>query len=125
MAIDFLAARKEILDTRDHLIGESEGAHNMRTFANRAGMSDATVLLQGETGSGKDHLAELIHLEGRQYGQGGSFVTVDCGSMTDTLWESEMFGHIQGAFTDAREAKKGLIETAEGGTLFFDEIGVF
>lgn len=125
MALQFPAVvRKETeVDLVWCLIGQSQVARDMRTFVTRAAGSSSTVLLLGETGSGKDHLAELINRCGVQEGYGGNFVTVDCGSVTEDLWESVMFGHAQGAFTDAHKAKTGLLEVADGGTLFFDEIG--
>jgi DNA-binding NtrC family response regulator len=79
------------------------------------------VLLHGETGSGKTHLAKEIHLQSQRAGK--AFVRVNCAAIPDTLFEREMFGHVRGAFTDAREAGTGFFEAADGGTLFLDEIG--
>lgn len=104
----------------DRFIGISKAAQEAREFANRVAKSDLTVLLKGETGVGKDHLAELIHQAGNNNGK--PFVVVDCGAMTETLSEVELFGYAQGAFTDARHSKVGLVEAAEGGTLFFNEV---
>jgi DNA-binding NtrC family response regulator len=79
------------------------------------------VLITGETGTGKGLVAKAIHTQSRR--AGGPFVTVNCGAMPEHLMETELFGHQKGAFTDARETKKGRLELAHGGTLFLDEIG--
>lgn len=100
-------------------LGTSKAAQKAREFAEMAAMSDLTLLIRGETGTGKDHLAELIHQAGRN---GEPFVVVDCGLLTETLSESELLGHVRGAFTDAREAKAGLVKLAGEGTLFFNEV---
>jgi len=90
-------------------------------FARRAARNDAPVLLLGDTGSGKSHLAAVIHrLSARAR---GPFHSVNCGAIPDTLFEREMFGHMRGAFTDARESREGAFEAANGGTLFLDEVG--
>lgn len=100
-------------------VGASKAAQEARKFAEQVAKSDLTVLLNGETGVGKDHLAELIHRAGNNI---KPFVVVDCGALTETLSESELFGHTRGAFTNANEGKIGLVEAAEGGTLFFNEV---
>ncbi|MFW6108788.1 MAG: sigma-54 interaction domain-containing protein [bacterium] len=89
--------------------------------ASRVVDSDATLLLQGETGVGKERLARAIHAEGPR-GQ-GPFVTVNCGALPESLLESELFGHVEGAFTGATRSRRGLFELAHGGTIFLDEIG--
>ncbi len=83
--------------------------------------SDSTVLVEGESGTGKELTARIIHYEGRRKGQ--KFVPVDCGATPENLLESELFGHIRGAFTNANWTKKGLFEVAHRGTIFLDEIG--
>jgi two-component system, NtrC family, response regulator HydG len=83
--------------------------------------TDANVLILGENGTGKDLLARLIHRQSGRAGEG--FVKVDLGAVAATLFESELFGHVKGAFTDAREDRPGRFEMASGGTLFLDEIG--
>ncbi|MBK7859614.1 MAG: sigma 54-interacting transcriptional regulator [Archangiaceae bacterium] len=82
---------------------------------------EATVLVRGETGTGKELVARAVHESSAR--SGGPFVIVDCTSLTDTLFESELFGHAKGAFTGALKARAGAFEEAEGGTLFLDEVG--
>ncbi|MGE5217826.1 MAG: sigma-54 interaction domain-containing protein [Chloroflexota bacterium] len=93
-----------------------DALHKAANFAR----NDATVLITGETGSGKELFARAIHYQGPRHAQ--PFVPVNCGALPDHLFENELFGHVKGAFTDARWAEKGLIAEAEGGTLFLDEI---
>ncbi len=83
--------------------------------------SDSTVLIEGESGTGKELVAKIIHHEGRRKDE--KFVTIDCGATPENLLESELFGHIRGAFTSASWTKKGLFEVAHRGTIFLDEIG--
>ena len=101
------------------IIGMSIAAENMRQFARRAASCQTTLLLTGETGVGKDHLAEYIHALG---GTGRPFVAVDCGLLPPEILESELFGHVAGAFTGATRTTVGLVEGANGGTLFLNEI---
>ncbi|MBX4187555.1 MAG: sigma-54 dependent transcriptional regulator [Candidatus Doudnabacteria bacterium] len=111
--------RQELRQAPTVLIGQSQETMRMRDFADKAAATDHTILLQGETGAGKDHLAELIHYIGRR---GRAFVPVDCGALTESLSETELFGHTRGAFTDAQSVKEGLVQVAEDGTLFFNEV---
>lgn len=110
--------RQELLQA-PAFIGRSEQVMRMRDFAEKAAGTDHTILLRGETGAGKDHLAELIHCSGRKE---RAFVPVDCGALTESLSETELFGHTRGAFTDAQAVKEGLVQVAEDGTLFFNEV---
>lgn len=83
--------------------------------------SDATILLYGETGTGKEVMARVIHTNSRR--SKGPFVALNCAAIPETLFESELFGHVRGAFTSAHGPKKGLFQSANGGTLFLDEVG--
>jgi two-component system NtrC family response regulator len=87
----------------------------------RVSATDASVLITGESGTGKEIIAEAVHRNSRQ--SRGPFVKVNLGGISSTLFESEMFGHVKGAFTDARQNRKGRMELADGGTIFLDEIG--
>lgn len=103
-----------------NMIGQSDAFKNSMTLINKFSTCDASVLLQGETGTGKELSARAIHYmsQRRDY----PFVAINCGALPETLIESELFGNEKGAFTDARESRSGLIMEAEGGTLFLDEI---
>jgi DNA-binding NtrC family response regulator len=105
----------------DILVGNSPGLNEILEVAYKAASSDASILITGENGTGKELVAREIHrISGRS---GNSFIGVDLGSLNESLFESEMFGHVKGSFTDAREDRKGRFEVASGGTLFLDEIG--
>ncbi|WP_462265000.1 sigma-54-dependent transcriptional regulator [Mucilaginibacter sp.] len=103
------------------LLGESEVMQQIFYKVDKIAPTDANILLLGENGTGKDLVAKLIHERSMRAKQ--PFVKVDVGALTDTLFESELFGHKKGAFTDAREDRAGRFEDAQGGTLFLDEIG--
>ena len=103
------------------LVGESLAMRAVFAKLERAAKSDATVLLEGETGTGKEVTAESIHDESPRAKH--RLVTVDCSAIPTNLLESELFGHERGAFTDAKEARVGAFEHANGGTIFLDEIG--
>jgi DNA-binding NtrC family response regulator len=108
--------------TFDHIIGESAGIRQIIQLSKKiARTQTTTILLLGESGTGKDLFARAIHAESAQKDK--PFVTINCSSLPETLLESELFGYEKGAFTDARQAKKGLFEIADGGTVFLDEIG--
>lgn len=101
--------------------GDSEKMRMLREQVSRIAATDASVLITGENGTGKDMLAKEIHrLSGRR---GRPMVSVDMGAIPETLFESELFGHVKGAFTDARYDRTGKFEEAGGGTLFLDEVG--
>ena len=101
--------------------GESEAMTRLRHEVEKVAPTDATILIIGENGTGKDVLANEIHRLSHRAGK--SMVSVDVGAITDTLFESEMFGHVKGAFTDAHADHIGKFEQANGTTLFLDEIG--
>lgn len=103
------------------IIGESEGIQNVINKARRIASSDFDVLIAGPTGTGKELFARLIHKESQRAGK--HFVPVDCGTIPESLFESELFGHERGAFTGADKKKMGLVEYSDEGTLFLDEIG--
>ena len=104
------------------IIGESAAMKTAKALMARVAASPAsTVLLTGETGTGKDLAAKAIHYNSGRVGR--QFVNITCSALPEQLLESELFGHERGAFTDARQQKRGLFETADGGTLFLDEIG--
>ncbi len=102
-------------------IGASPAMRHLFATLEQAAQSDATILLEGESGVGKEVLASAIHKKSSR--AEGPFVVVDCGAIPLTLFESEVFGHVRGAFTGANEARVGLFDEAEGGTLFLDEVG--
>jgi DNA-binding NtrC family response regulator len=107
--------------SRSGLIGRSAPFQEMLELVARVGPADAAVLLQGESGTGKELVARAIHeASGRA---AGPLVVVDCASLPESLFESELFGHEKGAFTGAQQARPGLVESASGGTLFLDEVG--
>jgi two-component system response regulator HydG len=103
------------------LIGESAAMHDIFHKVKKIAPTDANILVLGENGTGKDLIAKAIHANSLRSHK--PFVKVDVGSLTDGLFESELFGHRKGAFTDAREDRTGRFELANGGTLFLDEIG--
>lgn len=101
------------------LVGQSPRIREIRRMIEKLGRSQSPVLLLGETGTGKEVVARAIHNANPQ----GPFVPIDCSALVGTLIESELFGHAKGAFTGAVASKPGLLEVADGGTAFFDEIG--
>jgi two-component system, NtrC family, response regulator HydG len=103
------------------LLGESEAMLDIFYKIDKVAPTDANILILGENGTGKDLIAKAIHQKSLRASK--PFVKVDVGALTESLFESELFGHKKGAFTDAREDREGRFESANGGTLFLDEIG--
>lgn len=124
--VDKLRKAKQMLEEqisqpfRD-IIGDSPAIHEVFTLIDKVAATDANILILGENGTGKELVARAIHQKSLR--KNNSFVAVDMGAITETLFESELFGHKKGAFTDAREDRPGRFELANGGTLFLDEIG--
>jgi len=118
------ALTREELDRRydfGELVGEDPRLLRVLQLIGRVSPTDASVLVTGESGTGKELVAEAVHRNSRR--AHGPFVKVNLGGISTTLFESEMFGHVKGAFTDARQDRKGRFELAHGGTIFLDEIG--
>lgn len=103
------------------IIGDSPAIHEVFALVDKVAATDASVLILGENGTGKELIARALHRKSQR--NGSPLISVDMGSLTESLFESEMFGHRKGAFTDAREDRAGRFEVANGGTLFLDEIG--
>jgi two-component system, NtrC family, response regulator AtoC len=105
-----------------NVVSVSPKMTELMNFVRKVAASEAiTILIQGESGTGKDLIAKAIHYESSR--QERPFVAINCSAIPETLMEAELFGHEKGAFTDAKQMKKGLFEAADGGTLFLDEIG--
>jgi two-component system response regulator HupR/HoxA len=121
------ALRREAAESRtrpltfDRLVGSQTGLREAVLLARKILDADTTVLLFGETGTGKELFARLIHANGRRRAR--PFVAQNCGALPESLLESELFGHVRGAFTGAVGERKGLFEEADGGTVFLDEVG--
>ena len=123
-----LSALKDILEINNQnttfksdLIGDCESMKDVMNMVRRVAPTDANILILGENGTGKDMLAREIHKQSSRSIK--TFVHADLGSISESLFESELFGHVKGAFTDAREDRNGRFKEADGGTLFLDEIG--
>ncbi|MEE2786243.1 MAG: sigma-54 dependent transcriptional regulator [Myxococcota bacterium] len=115
---------EEVLDERGEfsgMIAQSEPMHAVFKTIRKVANYKTTVLLTGESGTGKELVARALHLTSLRREQ--PYIAVNCGAIPESLLESELFGHVRGAFTDAVQARKGLFEEADGGTLFLDEIG--
>jgi Nif-specific regulatory protein len=123
--IEWLKGENERLNAEMHLnhnmVGESPRMHEIYQRMARVASTDSTVLIRGESGTGKELVARAIHQNSSREGQ--PFIAINCAALTETLLESELFGHEKGAFTGAIAQKKGKIEIAQGGTLFLDELG--
>lgn len=126
--LNFIRSREESESGLDRIIGDSKAIQGIKKSIRRLAQTEAlrlasppTVLIAGETGTGKDLVAKAIHYHGPRRDK--PFIHVNCTALPESLFESELFGHLRGAFTSAANAKRGLFEVAEGGTLFLDEIG--
>ena len=119
--VDLLHKQMRGSDTLEALIGDSEPMRRVKALIIRAAAAPGTVLITGETGTGKELVARALHAASSRGGR--SFVALNCAALTDSLLENELFGHARGAFTGAAAARTGLIEHAHSGTLFLDEIG--
>ncbi|MEJ2506566.1 MAG: sigma-54 dependent transcriptional regulator [Ignavibacteriaceae bacterium] len=124
--IDNLKSREKQLtadiDQRYHeLVGTSPAMQNVFNTITKVAGTDANVLILGENGTGKELVARALHKQSKRANE--VFISVDMGAITSTLFESELFGHVKGAFTDAKEDRAGRFEVASGGTIFLDEIG--
>ena len=125
-----LLMRRRVKDLEDkvaqphrfqQLLGKSRGMQQVFELIRKVAPAEGSVLIEGETGTGKELIAQAIHRESPR--KDGPFVPINCASIPDNLLESELFGHVRGAFTGAGEARQGLFLAADGGTLFLDEIG--
>jgi DNA-binding NtrC family response regulator len=117
----YLQEEKKDRTRFESLIGQSAAMQEVFDFIQKIAPVETTVLVTGETGTGKELAARAIHTHSNR--ASGPFVAVNCGALPEHLMESELFGHQKGAFTDAKETRKGRLELAYGGTLFLDEIG--
>lgn len=117
-----LYLKKEVHRTHrfEEIVGQSSGMTKVFDLLEKVIPTDVRVLIEGESGTGKELIARAIHYNGPR--QSKRFVAVDCGALPEQLLESELFGHVRGAFTGATESKKGLFQAADGGTMFLDEI---
>lgn len=116
-----LKRRLERFEGAPRLVGNSAGIERVRTLIGKVAPTQSTVLILGETGTGKELVARAVHDQSQRAGE--PFVAINCGALPETLIESELFGHRKGAFTGADEHRVGLFEVANHGTIFLDEIG--
>lgn len=105
----------------ENIVGKSNEMMEIFSLVFRVAPTDSTILISGESGTGKELIAKAIHLNSRRKNR--SFVTINCGALPENIQESELFGHVRGAFTGAIRDKRGLFQEANGGTLFLDEVG--
>jgi len=129
-ALEYSRALTENIDLRaqlgsryrfENIVAESAAMRNVCEMVERVAPTDATVLIYGGSGTGKELVAKAIHAHSRR--ANNKFLAVNCAALPEPLLESEMFGHVKGAFTGASTSKEGLFEAANGGTIFLDEIG--
>jgi len=116
----YLRQELEAKSEFDMAVGKSKAMEKVLDVVRRVSSTESTVLITGESGTGKELIAREIHNHSPRCN--GPFVAVDCGALVETLFESELFGHVRGSFTGAYETKHGRFEVANGGTIFFDEI---
>ncbi len=118
----FFQLRKRLLSEmrENQIVGRSKAIRDIMSNLPQLAINMSTVLIIGETGSGKELFARAIHYLGPRAGK--PFITIDCGSLSENLVENELFGHVGGAYTDAGQSAKGLLQEAHGGTLFLDEV---
>jgi transcriptional regulator with GAF, ATPase, and Fis domain len=109
------------MEMRTEIVGESDAITKLVAQIAQVAATDSTVLIQGETGPGKELIARSVHQNSRRHA--GPFIAINCGAITESMIESELFGYEKGAFTGAVVQKKGKFELASGGTLFLDEVG--
>ncbi len=124
MALENKRLRRELQSIREksaEIIGSGPGMQAVFRLVEKVARTDATVLIRGESGTGKDLIAREVHRQSLRADR--PFVSINCAALPETLLESELFGHARGAFTGATAAKRGLFEEADGGTVFLDEIG--
>lgn len=113
---------KQVINQKKHyIIGNSKALHSVLNLTRKVSKTDVNVLITGENGTGKELIARELHRTSHRNQE--VFISVDMGSISESLFESELFGHLKGAFTDAKEDRAGKFEAANGGTLFLDEIG--
>ena len=117
----YLRERSETETSLHGIIGNSPGIQNVLRLISRLKDTRTPVLISGESGTGKELVARALHFRGTMANL--PFVAVDCGSLVPTLIESELFGYEKGAFTGAIRSKQGLLQSADSGTIFFDEVG--
>jgi DNA-binding NtrC family response regulator len=105
----------------ENIVGNSKEMFEVLALVSKVAKTDSTILISGESGTGKELIAKAVHVNSRRKHR--SFVTINCGAIPENLQESELFGHVRGAFTGAIRDKRGLFQDADGGTLFLDEVG--
>jgi len=118
---EYLKGRLDRISRFDDIIGQSRGMQKVFDLIREVAQSDSSILIVGETGTGKELIAKAIHAKSRRAQH--PFIAINCGAMPDSLLESELFGYQKGAFTGATQSHKGFLEVVSGGTLFLDEIG--
>ena len=121
LSAEIMRLKSALLQKQSEIIGQAPAIRRAMELALNVADTNTTVLVQGESGTGKELIANLIHYNSGR--ENKPYIKINCGAIPETLLESELFGHEKGAFTDARNQRKGRFEEADGGTLFLDEIG--